>query len=374
MNIAIITHPAFTNYGGILQAYALQTILQRLGHEVKKVEFPFDYYHPRMTLGHRLASICKQSLKRYIARQSHTIIDLDGYGYKKSKEAMVHTRTFVEEHINSLIVNDLSEIRGKFDCFVSGSDQVWRYYGYDQALLHYFLDFTKNDNVKRIGYAVSFGKNKADYPQALQEKCKALAKKFDAISVREDSGIDICKNEFDVYAIKVLDPTLLLSSADYIALLGKEIKPKHHIACYILDESKEKTQMLETASKTFSIPLLYLNALSDPPNEYFDWRVQPSVESWLEGIATSDCVITDSFHGCVFSIIFNKPFWAIANKERGLDRFLSLLKMFDLEDRLITDKDFKFSLSNNIDWEHVNQRMVILQQESRNFLINELSK
>lgn len=374
MNIAIITHPAFTNYGGILQAYALQTALQKLGHKVKKVELPYDYYHPRMTFVHRLASICKQCLKKYLARQSHVVIDLDGYGYRKSKEAMKHTRSFVERHINPLIVNNLNEANGKFDCFISGSDQVWRYYGYDEALLHYFLDFTKDNNVKRIGYAVSFGKNTADYPQALQKKCKALAKKFDAISVREDSGIDICKNELDVNANKVLDPTLLLSSADYIALLNKEVKPKHHIACYILDENKEKAQMLETASKTFSLPLLYLNAQSDNPNEYFDWRVQPSVESWLEGIATSDYVITDSFHGCVFSIIFNKPFWAIGNKERGLDRFLSLLKMFDLEDRLITDREFKFSLNNNIDWGHVNQRMQLLQQASRNFLINELSK
>ncbi len=374
MNIAIITHPAFTNYGGILQAYALQTILQRLGHEVKKVELPYDYYFPRMTLGHRLASICKQCLKKYIARQPYIIIDLDGYGYRKSKEAMVHTRTFVEKHIKPLIVNNLNETKGQFDCLVSGSDQVWRYYGNDETLLHYFLDFIQNDNVKRIGYAISFGKNTADYPSALKERCRALAKKFDAISVREDSGIDICRNELDVNATKVLDPTLLLSSADYLALLEKEISLKHHIACYILDESEEKAQMLKTASKTFSLPLLYLNAQSDNPNEYFDWRVQPSVESWLEGIATSDYVITDSFHGCVFSIIFNKPFWAIGNKGRGLDRFLSLLKMFGLEDRLITGGDFDFSIKKDIDWEHVNQRMQILQQESRNFLINELSK
>ncbi len=374
MNIAIITHPALTNYGGILQAYALQTSLQRLGHKVKKVELPIHYNFPRMSIGHRIASICKQCLKKYIARQSHVIIDLYGYGYKKSKEAIVHTRSFVNEHINLLIINNLDETKGKFDCFVSGSDQVWRYYGNEESLLHYYLDFTKEDNVKRISYAISFGKDTAGYPQALQEKCKTLAKKFDAISVREDSGIDICRNELNVNAVKVLDPTLLLSSADYIALLDKEIAPKHHIACYILDESKEKAEIIKTASKTFGLPIKFLNAQSDNPNEYFDWRVQPSVESWLEGIATSDCVITDSFHGCVFSIIFNKPFWAIGNKGRGLDRFLSLLKMFDLEDRLVLNNDIDYSKNNDIDWEHINQRIQILQQQSRDFLINELSK
>ena len=357
MRILIKTFRLSSNYGCILQAFALQKVLRDLGHDVVTWDTDVPFYK-RMSRKHRFLSISKQIFRKYILWQKNIILDIDAFAAKWSALSNKHTKKFVEKHINRLVTNDLHSIDGnQFDCVIAGSDQIWRYYGNEESLKNNFLEFTKNWNCKRIAYAISFGLDKLNYSDELKATCKKLITNFDAISVREDSGVKICKEEFDVDAIQVLDPTLLLKKEDYLSLIDQNEKSVNsgELLYYILDETDKKKQ-------------------TENPIIPFDWRIQPPVEEWLQGFSNARFVITDSFHACVFSIIFNKPFICIGNKQRGLSRFHSLLSMLCLQNRLVDLKEYDIenALNSIIDWDIVNERLYDKRILSYEFLNSNL--
>jgi polysaccharide pyruvyl transferase WcaK-like protein len=248
----------------------------------------------------------------------------------------------------------------KFEAFIVGSDQVWRP-KYSPCITNYFLDFLDgNHSVKKIAYAASFGVADWEFTPKQTQSCAKLAKQFDAVSVREDSAVELCNKYLRVDACHLLDPTMLLTKEDYIRLINQEnIPTKENILfSYILNESGMKTYMIQETAKK-----LNLNIVSGMPANSFHLKtskkdlsdcVFPSIAEWLAGFRDAEFVVTDSFHGVVFSIIFNKPFFAIGNEQRGMDRFISLLKLFKLESRLITKSvtepsyELDFSIFNEI--------------------------
>ena len=173
---------------------------------------------------------------------------------------------------------------------------------------------------------------------------------FDVITVREDSGINLVKDHLRLEATQVLDPTMLLEKEDYIKLFEAANTPisKGTLLNYVLNPSKEKKAFIERVAKErHLIPFSVNNALVKKTSPTED-RILPPLESWLRGFHDAKFVITDSFHACVFSILFDKPFVAIGNKDRGLSRFKNLLGKHKLEDNLMVDmkkykqnKDYK---------------------------------
>ena len=177
--------------------------------------------------------------------------------------------------------------------------------------------------------------------------------------MREDSGIDIFKNEFGVDAELVLDPTLLLEKEEYLKTIEQEDLDErdHVLMCYVLDKTPEKLEIIDWIKHRKGLELLEVMAEEkfNKHTKNISRCVYPSVSKWIAGFRDAEFVVTDSFHGTVFSIIFNKPFVCIANKERGLSRITSLLKIFGLEDRLIfSPEDFSDNLFENIDYDKVN--------------------
>jgi len=161
-----------------------------------------------------------------------------------------------------------------------------------------------------------------------------------------------------------LDPTLLLSKEDYIELfVGKNLPDNKGIYTYILDDSDWKTQVVETAKETLGLP-----QFSNQHNKHtVNSEKIPSIESWIKGFADADFVITDSFHGTVFSIIFNKPFISLVNINRGASRFESILGEFDLLDRLVGEFDKKQVeglLDSSIDYGAVQEKLQSLREHS----------
>ncbi len=161
--------------------------------------------------------------------------------------------------------------------------------------------------------------------------CSLLLKKFDAVSVREASGINICRNYFGVEALQMLDPTLLLSADDYRGLICKaHTEPSNgNILVYILDKTPEKVALVEKIAKDKNLIPFWL----DSPDEYqsnlpLEKQIKMSVEQWLKSFGDAEFVFTDSFHGCIFSIIFRKQFLVFGNPKRGLSRFYSLLYLY----------------------------------------------
>lgn len=242
-----------------------------------------------------------------------------------------------------------------------------------------FLSFTDNLRVKRVSYAASFGVDDVnEYSDDNLKVCASLLKKFDAVSVREKSGIILCKSYFGVDACQVVDPTLLLKAEDYSKLFRKNVKYhlKNKLLVYFLDDTEEKRKIAIKIATERGLDLFYVNGGIDNIDIPLKHKVRIGIEEWLRYLSESSYVVTDSFHGCVFSLIFKKQFVAIGNKSRGLSRFKSLMDMFSLRQRLIYSiEDYESNidlLKQNIDYEKVDSILRREREYSLHFLNNAL--
>ena len=365
--IAIATLPLRLNYGGILQAYALQSVLERMGNDVEVVQVQQrGYSAPKgikapFVYGRRAIFKC--------LGLSDTPVFAEKQLNTQWPVISEHTRRFINQYIHVREISSYDEIDPKdYDVFVVGSDQVWRPEYSD--LYQCFLQFAENWDVKRIAYAASFGTDQKEYTAEQVAVCKSLIKKFDAVSVREDSGVNLCEDYFGVCAQHVLDPTLLLDKEDYISLVEASgiVKSEGDLFVYILDPSPEKTAIVEDIAAKKHLTPFTVKAKSDYNYAPLEDRIQPPVEQWLRGFMDAKFVVTDSFHGCVFSILFNKPFMALGNSERGMARFTSLFKLFNLMEKLIKTDKFEVALSMPIDWRVTNRFMKDLRIGSTSYL------
>lgn len=167
-----------------------------------------------------------------------------------------------------------------------------------------------------------------------------MARRFDAISVREMSGMKLCQEHLGVEAVHVVDPTLLLDAEEYTRLIGKDIPASHgNMMCYVLDRNAEKDTMIDDIARKKQLRPFHSNARTEDHNATLEERIQPPVEQWLQGFRDAEFIVTDSFHACIFSMLYKKPFIAIGNKSRGMTRFESLLRMFGLEERMVLSYD-----------------------------------
>lgn len=367
MKLAIFTLPLHVNYGGILQAYALQSVLQRMGHEVFLYDTPF----PPPPL----------SRKKRLLRRLLRILLLGKEFQSKPRHRMSRKESYRRRHIlrflhDTFRMRVLSSEQDGLEAVVVGSDQIWRplyFPSIEMAFLSYTEDWT---DVRRVAYACSFGADEPEYTDVQVEVCGNLLTRFDAVSIREDRMASIMK---DVYRWKcnpvhVLDPTMLLSVDDYRAMYRKASpaisrRVKNTLFCYILDPNDEKDRIRECLLAEQHATILTQTDLS-PRSDSLSDGDYASLESWVHAFDETDLVLTDSFHGCVFSILFHKPFVAIGNKGRGMARFLSLLSMFGLEDRLILDASgFHPDLMDRpIDWERIDERLERYRADSFAFL------
>lgn len=365
MKIGILTLPLHTNYGGILQAYALQTVLERMGHEVYLIE------ERRKPLRLPLWKVPLSYGKRIIKNLTGNPFPIF-YEQKINRETPVkrqNTDRFIDNYIKRKIVDDFKDVKETdYNAIVVGSDQIWRP-KYFPHIRHAYLDFTEGWDIKRIAYAASFGTDEWEYTPEQTERCAKLLEAFDFVSVREKSGIDLCREHFYIEAKYVLDPTMLLSAYDYAKLFNAADTPKSNgtLLCYILDETPEKTALINKIAKEKHLVPFRVNSKVENPMAPLSERIQPPVEQWLRGFYDTDFVVTDSFHACVFSILFNKPFVVIGNTKRGMSRFTSLLSTFDLTNRLVTDST-QLNKMGNINWNRVTVNLQDRSMESMNVL------
>jgi hypothetical protein len=289
-------------------------------------------------------------------------------------------RRFVRENIQTTEIshpplNFRKISKYKFDAYIVGSCQVWRR-AYSSHISNFFLDFLDDLPVKRVAYAASFGVDRWELSDQQTKVCVPLAQRFNAISVRGKSGIELCRKYLGVdNAVHVLDPTLLLDPEIYISLVEKDQTPPSDgdLMAYILDKSANNNQITDRISRRFELKPVYIM----PQKKFLDYDrksisqcIFPPVTAWLRGYIDAKYVVTDSFHGTVFSILFNKPFVTIGNKKRGQSRFTSLLEMFGLENRLVESVDDLTDelLTEPINWDDVNARLRERRAESVKFL------
>ena len=376
MKIGILTQPLLNNYGGLLQNYALQNVLTGLGHEAVTINIVYkDISDIR-----KLASILKRTLFK-ISGQNILIraipnkkeAEIIGYNTKDFVKRNIVTTKIINKKLNKKQVEEFG-----FNAYIVGSDQVWRPMFSPQQST-YFLDFLEKDNsVKKIAYAASFGVSNWEFTKKQTKYFSKLIKLFNAVSVREDSAVDLCNKYFNIDAVHLLDPTMLLDKEIYTSLLDKQAinQTTSKLFTYILDQSDEKSQIIKQISRKYDLQpfsIMPQNVFSVPGKKTIKDCIIPPVYDWLKSFIDAQFVITDSFHGTVFSILFNKPFLSIANNERGLTRFISLLKLFGLEDRLIFSyEDNIIENIKEIDWNRVNYILGQEKDKSMKFLNNHL--
>lgn len=377
MKIGIITQPLGINYGGLLQNYALQKVLSKFGHQVYTIN--------RNNIGiysRRSDILIKFYIKQFIKKYLNIPYSPTYSGFKYIRQLCTK---FVDEHISKTEMfrnqRELRDIIKKynFEAYIVGSDQVWRPC-YSENIYNDFLDFCQDiKGIKRIAYAASFGVREWELNEEQTKECKRLANLFNAISVREDSGVELCKKHFGINATHLLDPTLLLQKEEYIELVESNNEPKIQgdIFCYILDTNPHIEEAIKNIEHKLSLDSFQVK----PKNSNHSLRIGdrindhviPSPIKWIRAFMDAEMVFTDSFHGCVFSIIFNKPFWVIGNKERGNARFDSLLNLFNLTDRRINIEDINnTNLNATIDWDNVNRIKEEWQKKSFEFIKHNL--
>lgn len=306
MKVAILTHPLGANYGGVLQAFALSRYLQKQGHRVSVLNRQADL------------PLVKRIVKYILVTLHHP-----RYNHPRYR----HLVGFVKKYINYTKPLGTSAQMTRFikkngiEATIVGSDQVWRTgfamsYGYN-----YFLDFVPT-GVRRLSYAASFGLSEWEYSAEQTRRIKELVSDYNAVSVREDEGVILCKDNLSIRGEHVLDPTMLLEAEDYDIVSSHRLVNENYIFIYWLGSEEEKQKAIAKA-KIEGQKLVDISLRGSEP--------LMSIEDWLSYIKYADHVVTDSFHGCVFSILFQKQFTICANNSGGNGRLKSLFAMLGID-------------------------------------------
>lgn len=377
MKIAILTLPLHANYGGNLQAWALMSILKDLGHEVWLLDmarYRFAWWRIPLILIKRV--LLKYFLKRQNVRVGKGILD-----WRKRANYEVHARSFINSYIKPRTEKIYSSRQLKFviekynfSAVIVGSDQVWRP-EYSPDVEDYFLGFLScPGHVRRLSYAASFGATEWFYSPENTLRFGSFLRNFDAVSVREFSAVELCREKFGVDASHVIDPTMLLDENCYLNLAKeRQTEPTSQggIFVYFLDKEPVKEQALELLVRHTGFTPFDINGAENCVVGAVLPESAP-VEKWIRGFIDADFIFTDSFHGCVFSIIFRKPFIAYGNPKRGLARFESLLKVFNLQNRLVSNADSVVDVlaQPSIDWSEVQKILDHERRKAKDFLIH----
>lgn len=368
MKIGILTLPQETNYGGILQTFAMQHTLRKMGHDAITIDRHNKREYPSLKI--HIAGYLKRLAEHYLRGKNVSTkwnpFESDAEYKEKSRE----TQKFIERNIKltrKIYSEQLKEIEDEylFDAYVVGSDQVWL----DGYCPNSFLDFVKRPGVIKIVYAASCGKRSFFNNPSKVKECRELSKQFIGISVREEALVAKSKEYLGVDAQWVLDPTMLLEPSDYLHVTDSQLGTEPIVFSYILDPTSEKSEFVNYVAKSLGVKVIHGNRTIE------DIRLGnpfPSVDDWIHNLNRSCFVVTDSFHGTVFSILFNKPFYSICNPSRGKERFLSLVKKFNLEDRLLFSNELSGDKINleKIDYCEVNEKLSYYRMESIKFLKN----
>jgi hypothetical protein len=363
MKIGIITFHAAHNYGAVLQAYALQTYLKKLGHD------PFFINYDYMFEGFRYG------LSRWIGRtprQTARLLErhLTGWPFAAFRKNYLNIGSTKYKDIGHLLSGP-----PKADAYICGSDQIWnpahaRSESDERAS---WLDFG-DDTVRRIAYAASFGSN--DLDQAICARWSNYAKRFYAISVRERDGVDLVRKLGRQDAVWVPDPTLLLDSADYDAIQPKQItanRPYLFAFRLINDSVNTITTAASTALKITSLD----GSIGSRRAFYQGGFKGPS--GWLWRIQHSRLVVTDSYHCMAFSLIFHRPFIVALRVDAGSPRngrIKSLLTLLGLESRCVEGvsvSQIEHLCNEEINWDHVDNALGEYRKIGHRFLCDALS-
>ncbi len=377
MRIGLLTFHFSDNYGAALQAYALRRWFVEQGHEVHFI----DYRPAHVEHGGRLS--LPTSPARVKANLKVVYLGISAFvnrhfGNRDQMRKFIRFRQrflCVSDNIARAENTDILTAAKKFDLIVAGSDQIWapsQHYGFDR---NYFLAFASEFSARKISYAASFGRDTVSYDEAKQ--LPALLANFDAISVREISGGGLVQQAIGRAPALVPDPTMLHTDyTDFIAdseLFGLA----DYVFCYALRSPDNIRQTADQVASHFTIKV------KSPHNPHRRWieigeTVHPDPAEWVGLLKSARFVVTNSFHGTVFSLLFHKPFIVAGltgSKASANARALNLLRAVGLEDRFTTaytSSQVNALLARDINWDLVDRKLAELRQSGTQFLHDQI--
>ena len=335
MKVGTLTLHRSQNYGGVLQAYALQQALLKMGVSSDII----DYWYPgscEALYGATYAS-CKttKSRLRFIA---DTTICSFGSLQKKKELRIQRTIDFIKRYLSENSYknyNALKQCSEGYNAYISGSDQVWNpnFMASDEA---YRLEFVPKERLK-ISYAASFGVSQL--PSNKIMLFREALKRFDHISVREKDGVEIVKEVSGKHAELVLDPTLLLRHEDWLRVTPKNNDCDPYILCYFFGDNGATWNTVYRYQKESELPIY---TIGYHPSRVFNRKVKTIVDAgplqFLSLFKGASVVFTNSFHGTAFSILFRKPFYTFIDTSRDRkqisSRITTLIGTLGLQNRI----------------------------------------
>ena len=320
------------NYGAIITAYALNEIIKNNNYNVININNGDD----RQLMIENKFKFGRYFLQKYFDRV-----------YK------------INDKKDLLNLNNLSNI------FVVGSDQVFRPNINNNIYNDFLLNYV-NKKKKKIAFSASFGVDKEQFLKENSDQTikyiKNSLKSFDFISVREKSGLEICRDLFDIQAEWIIDPVFILNKSKYCELIKNSSKDfSGNIVSYLFEKQNHK--IYSYLRKKYKKNVVEL------------WHSNLSIENWLNAIKNCEFLVTNSYHAMCFAIIFNKPFIALSKDTGASTRFDSLYEMLDIKDQSVSNIDeiYERDCIFKIDYNHVNHRIKEERQRGLEFLKNVLA-
>lgn len=349
----IVTYYRSYNYGSQLQSYALTKTMNRLGYKcfIFKRFFVFPYFiiHPHLFFSRLYNLIFRKERKKFF----------DSNPYSISEARVKKNAAYIDDNYNQLDINSIRKWRRIISSnmiFIAGSDIIWQpANGYPS---HYLLDFTYHTNLPTLSYASSFGTN--DIPMKYKKAYKKYLSSIDHLSVREEGSKKLLDSIVDKSSQVVLDPTLLLSQADWDIFCEKSyVKGKYdknYILCYFVMDDDRYWDYVAKMEKSLNIPVLVLPMHHSDENKGYEYINDGTPYDFVWLIKHATVICTDSFHACVFSTIYNKEFYLLSrtrNDEKA--KYTGFFSKFHLEDHLVNDEtifrrktDYKYNDTNQL--------------------------
>lgn len=366
------------NYGSQLQSYASLITLQEMGHDVEIIK-----YKKKLTPGFIIKSVPRIFNSSFIKRRKRIYHNKKLAKTNKLYSTIVSNRNhqfkqFINENFQKYVsvsygYKNLKNNANKYQIIVVGSDQLWLPSG--MASNFYNLMFVP-DKIKKVSFATSFGVS--NIPEYQKKKTKYYLERFNNISVREDAGKKIVENLTDKKAVVVVDPTMMLTANKWNEIIGDRFIKGKYIFCYFLGNKSEYREQVNEFAKKNNIKVMNLAYVDEyvESDDYFNNVENVGPFQFLNLIKNAEYIFTDSFHGSVFSIIFQKQFlifdrFEYNDNDSRNSRIDNLTKIFELEDRRYNgniDAIFKA-----IDYKKVLYKLEIERRKTREFLIDALS-
>lgn len=359
MKVSAITLININNYGSLLQAYATQKTIEGLGHEVEFVNFVASNGNIRIEAD----SACdkrgmKPGLKRAtykIAWMANQMIQRRPFDVFRKRYLKIGPRYANQEY---LIDNP-----PQADVYISGSDMLWssklnRGHSEKQFYLNY-----APEGKPRIAFSASIGEE--SLPQSEIDFIKPLLERYSAISMRENSGVDLVRS-MGLGATKVLDPTLMLTSDEWRSLAEDRLLEEKYMFVYFLHDHVDELAAARVYADNSGLRMVRLafNPRKKPSDDIIVYM--PSVERCISLFANAEVVVTDSFHGTCFSLSFNREFY-VTRPPRFMARLTDILEMADATNRVFEGRTIPLNYKK-IDFEKFNSELASARHESISFL------